>query len=91
MFTISLQRSYGWSPFWSSSRLKLLQVGLSIFDESSQSFQSNQKRKLLNFWNILRKSVATAFVFCCDAKHSDTLLGSSHLCFRLFLGGCGQK
>ena len=33
--------------------------------------QSNQKRKLLNFCNILRKSIATTFVFHCDAKHSD--------------------
>ena len=53
--------------------------------------QSNQKRKLLNFCNILRKSIATAFVFYCDAKHSDTLLGSNHVCCYLFLGGCGQK
>ena len=30
--------------------------------------------RLLNLNNILRKSVATAFVFYCDAKHSDTLL-----------------
>ena len=34
--------------------------------------------------NILRKSIATVFVFYCDAKHSDTLRGSSHLCY-LFL------
>ena len=50
--------------------------------------QSNQKKKLLNFCNILRKSIATAFVFYCDAKHSDTLLGSSHVCCYLFFGGC---
>ena len=43
---------------------------------------------MLNFRNILRKSIATAFVFYCDAKHSDTLLGSSHVCRYLFLGGC---
>ena len=53
--------------------------------------QSNQKRKLLNFCDILRKSIATPFVFYCDAKYSDTLLGSSHLCCYLFLGGCHQK
>ena len=50
-----------------------------------------KKRSLLNFSNILRKSIATAFVFYCDAKHSDTLPGSSHVCCKLFLGGCGQK
>ena len=49
------------------------------------------KGSLLNFCNILRKSIATAFVFYCDAKHLDTLLGSSHVCCYLFLGGCGQK
>ena len=53
--------------------------------------QSNQKRKLLNFCSILRKSIATAFVFHCDAKHSDTLLGSNHACCYLFLGGYGRK
>ena len=36
--------------------------------------QSTKKGSLLNFSNILRKSIATAFVFYCDAKHSDTLL-----------------
>ena len=50
-----------------------------------------KKWSLLNFCNILRKSIATAFVFYCDAKQSDTLLGFSHVCCYLFLGGCGQK
>ena len=50
-----------------------------------------KKGSLLNFCNIIRKSIATAFVFYCDAKHSDTSWGSSHLCCCLFLGGCGQK
>ena len=57
--------------------------------------QSNQKRKLLNFCKILekvQKSIASiAFIFYCDAIRSDTLLGSSHLCCYLFLGGCSQK
>ena len=39
-----------------------------------------RKGRLLNFNNILRKSVATAFVFYCDAKHSDTLLA-----FKFFI------
>ena len=58
----------------------------SIFDVSYQFLmkvvrhvQSTKKESLLNFSNILRKSIATAFVFYCDAKHSDTLLGSSHV------------
>ena len=50
-----------------------------------------QKRNLLIFCNILRKTIATAFVFYCDAKHSDTLQGSSHLCCYLLLGGCDQN
>ena len=49
------------------------------------------KRSLLNFRNILRKSNVTTFVFSCDAKHSDTLLGFSHICCFLFFGGCGKK
>ena len=44
-----------------------------------------------NFSNTLAKSIATTFVFYCNAKHSDTLLGSSQACCYLFLGGCGQK
>ena len=31
------------------------------------------------------------FVFYCDAKHSDTLQGSSCVRCYLYLGGCGQK
>ena len=50
-----------------------------------------KKGNLLNFSNIFRKSTATTFVFYCNAKHSDTLLGSSQAFCYLFLGGCGQK
>ena len=57
----------------------------------ARQVQSTNKGSLLNISNILRKSIATAFVFYCDAKHSDTLLGSSHVCCYLFLGACGQK
>ena len=53
--------------------------------------QSHQKKKLLNFCNILRKSIATAFMFYCDPKHSDTLLGSSLLYCYLFRSGSSQK
>ena len=77
---------------------KKLWMEFSIFDVSyrflmkvARHVQSTKKGSLLNFSNILRKSIATAFVFYCDAKHSDTLLGSSHVCRYLFLGGCGQK
>ena len=77
---------------------KKLRMEFSIFDlnyrflmKVAKHVQSTQKGSLLNFSNILRKSIATAFVLYCDAKHSDTLLGSSHVCCYLFLGGCGQK
>ena len=70
----------------------------SIFDESyrflvkvARHVQSTEKGSLLNFNNIIRKSVATAFVLYCDAKHSDTLLGSSHVCCCLLVGGFGQN
>ena len=69
----------------------------SIFDVSYQFLmkvarhvQSTGKGSLLNCSNILRKSIATASVFYYDAKHLDTLLGYSHVCY-LFLDGCGQK
>ena len=39
---------------------------------------------LLSFCNILRKSIATVFVFVRQI-HSDTLQGSSHVCCYLFL------
>ena len=70
----------------------------SIFDVSyrflmkvARHVQSTKKGSLLNFSNILRKSIATAFVFHCDAKHSDALVDSSDVCRYLFLGGSGQK
>ena len=70
----------------------------SIFDVSyrflmkvARYVQSSEKGNLLNFSNILRKIIATAFVFYCDAKHSDTLQGSSHVSCYLYLGGFGQE
>ena len=63
-----------------------------FFDES-QTYQKhiNQKGSLLNLFNILRKSIAIIFLSYFDAKHSDTLRGSSHVCCYFFWGGCGQK
>ena len=77
---------------------KKLWMEFSIFDVNyrflmkvARHVQSTKKGRLLNFSSILRKNIATAFMFYCDAKHSDTLLGSSHVCHYLFLGSCGQK
>ena len=52
---------------------------------------TKKKRKFVKFQQYIKKRIATAFVFYCDGKHSDTLLGPSHVCRYLFLGGCGQK
>ena len=48
----------------------------------------SKKGSLLNSSNILTKSIAAAFMFHCDAKHSDTLLGSGHAvtCFWVAVG-----
>ena len=77
---------------------KKLWIEFSIFDVSYQFLmkvdrhvQSTKKGSLLNFNNILRKGIATAFLFYCDIKDSYTLLCSSHICCYLFLGSCGQK
>ena len=67
---------------------KLPQVHIIAFDRSGLSFPQYQKnRKLVIFLQYLKKkSVATAFVFYCDAKHSDILRGSSHVrCYLLIL------
>ena len=50
--------------------------------------QSTQKGSFLQY---IKKFTAAAFVFYFDAEHSDTFLGSSHVCCYLFLGGHGQK
>ena len=44
-----------------------------------------KKRSLLSFCNMLRKRIVTVLGFYCDAKHSDTLQGPSHVCYYLFL------
>ena len=70
----------------------------SIFDVSyrflmkiARHIQSTKKGSMLNFSNILRKSIAIAFVFYCDAKHPDISLDSHHVCCYLYLAGCRQK
>ena len=53
--------------------------------------QSTQNRTFVKFLRYVKEKFATAFVFYCDAKHSDILRGPSHVCCYLCLGGCGQK
>ena len=69
----------------------IFHVSYQFLMKVARHVQSTQKGSLLNFGNMLRKNIATAFVLCCDAKHSDTLLGSSHVYRYLFLDGFGQK
>ena len=100
-------RTWGWEwssiltslqCLYNISAKKKLWMEFSIFDVSyrflmkiARHVQSTKKGSMLSFSNILRKSIAIAFVFYCDAKHSDTLLASSHVCHYLFLGSCDQK
>ena len=69
----------------------IVDVSYRFLMKVARHVQSTEKGSLLNLSNILRKSIATASVFYCDAKDSDTLLGSSHVCRYLFFDGCGQK
>ena len=80
------------------SAKKKLRMEFSIFDviylflmKVARHVQSTKKGSLLNFSNILRKSIAITFVFYCDAKHRDISLGSHHVCCYLYLAGCRQK
>ena len=56
-------------------------LGLLLLMEVARSVQSTQNRKLVIFF---AQSVAAAFVFYCDTKHSDILGWSSHVyCYIL--------
>ena len=70
--------------------LSIFHVSYRFLAKVARHVQRTGKGSLLYFSNILRKSIATAFVFYCDARYSDTLLGSSHVFRYLFLGRCGQ-
>ena len=46
----------------------------------------NKKNDRQNFTRVIKYfTVATAFVFYCDAKHLDILWGSSHVRYYLFI------
>ena len=55
------------------------EAGIIAFDGSGQTCPKYLKYEAGNIYNILRKSVPTAFVFYCEAKHSDILRESSHV------------
>ena len=68
---------------------------LLLLMEVARHVQSTQNSKLVKFLQYIRKkSIAIAFVFYCDRKHSDTLRGSSHVhCYFFWVvlvrNGCG--
>ena len=67
----------------------IFDVNYQFLMKVARHVQSTKKGSLLNFSNILRKSIESAFVFYCDAKRPDTLLGSHDVCCYLYLGGHG--
>ena len=76
------------------NKFLVFDVNYQFLMKLARHVKSTKKGSLLNFSNILRKSIgckATGFVLYCDAKHSDTLLGSSYVCRYVFLSACGQK
>ena len=46
--------------------------------------QSTQNRKFVKFLQYNKEKLPTAFVFYWDAKHSDSLRGSSHVSCYFF-------
>ena len=61
--------------------IKFLKVGI-ILTEMARYVQNSQNRNLVIFLQYLKK---TAFVFYCNAKHSDILRGPNHFFFFLIL------
>ena len=77
-----------------NNKFLIFDVNYRFLMKLARHVKSTEKGSLLNFSNILRKSIgckATCFVLYCDAKHSDALLGSSYVCRYVFLSACGQK
>ena len=57
----------------------LWNLGLLFLMKVARYVQSTKNRKLVIFLQSIKKSVTAAFVFYCDAKHSDISWGSSHV------------
>ena len=59
-----------------SISVQYVKLAFSFLMEVARHVQSTQNRKLVMFLQYLQeKTVATAFVIYCEAKHSDILLG----------------
>ena len=56
---------------------------LSFLMEMARHIQNTQNRKLVVFLQYIKKNGRNCFFFYCDAKHSDILWGSSHICCYL--------
>ena len=86
-FAISLQylkkevRNGG--HFWHADECRsFYKLVLTFLMEVARHVQNTQNRKLVIFLLYIKKNFRNYFVFCCDAKHSDVLRGSSHvLCY----------
>ena len=67
-----------------------MQINTKVSKNCHNRFRWKQQiRKLVTFLQYIKEKVfcflVTAFVFYCDVKHLDILLGSSHVCSYLIL------
>ena len=87
-FAISLQylkkdvRNGG--HFWhADKRQSFYKLVLSFLMEVARHVQNTQNRKLVVFLYYIQKNCCGCVVFYCDAKHSDILHESTHVCCYL--------
>ena len=72
---------YCWHADIRQSFYKLV---LSFLMEVARDVQYIQIRKLVIFFQFIKKNYRNCFVLYCDAKHSDVLRGSNHVRCYLF-------
>ena len=65
-------------------KVKVSQVGIIPFDGSGQIGPKYPKQEVSKILQYIKKNCRNCFAFCCDAKHSDILRGSSHVRCYLF-------
>ena len=66
-------------------RQSFYKLVLSFLMEVARHVQNTQNRKLVIFFQCIKKNRCNCVVFYCDAKHSDISRGSSHfLCYLFF-------
>ena len=70
--------------FWhADKRQSFYKLVLSFLMEVARHVQNTQNRKLVIFLQYIKKNCRNSFVFYCDAKLSDILRWSSHVCSYL--------